>query len=453
LSLQIAAPPLSLTGQGTWSQVMVLPTLIAAAATATILFSGARAHAEMADAGAPAVEASGGARPAPTPAPKAPTPERPSGAPPAEPSGGRPMLRGEIKASLRGAFIVNLCYNDGSLFPGSFAYYAIPPALSQSGFFISPSNTILGFKMEGLWFGSAEISGAMDVNLRSPKPLEMPNSLLPQFYDVHMQIDFERWRVIAGQYRTIILPIIPDTTNSFPTGYVPGALGYVEPQLRIEARFPIGGAFQAITQGSLNRPLPTFELAEQLRGRQAGSPDVQGRVAIALGESERPWERPFEVGLSAHFGSRKATSVSDLQDHLYRTWSVGGDLRAQLPTGTMLKGRIFTGSALGSFAAGIFQIINPRTFQAIRAKGLWVEAQQRLAERWRATIGYGRDDPKDADLEDGDRTLSQELFLNVMWDVTKTIGFGLEGSRWATSYKGSGTAKVWRGDLIFLLRF
>jgi len=40
-----------------------------------------------------------------------------------------------------------------------------------------------------------------------------------------------------------------------------------------------------------------------------------------------------------------------------------------------------------------------------------------------------------------------------VWDVTKTVGLGLEGSRWATSYVDSTTTKIWREDLFMFLRF
>jgi hypothetical protein len=363
------------------------------------------------------------------------------------------MLSGTIKAELRGAFIVNLSYNSGTLFPGSFAYYALPPAVSSAQFLISPANTVVGFKLSGLSFASAAISGALDVNLRSPAPLQTANTLSPQFYDVHMQLEFADWRLIVGQYPDVILPVVPDTLNSYPAGYVPGAIGYVEPQVRVDARVPVGHRFQGIMQGSLDRPLQTFQLSDELVGRQAGVPDLQGRVALAIGDSDRPWERPFEVGVAGHYGRRLVTLVNTLESRSYRTWSVSGDLRLWLPTHTLVKGRWWRGRLVGDFAAAVFQTVNPTTLSSIAATGFWIEAQQRLAERWRVTAAYGRDDPTDADLNTGDRALNQEGLLNLLWDVTKTIGFGAEGSRWATTYKGTGTTRVWRADLLFYLRF
>jgi hypothetical protein len=406
--------------------------------------------------GAATARADDAAVPPPKPAPPAPIIVAPKPAPEAPPAPGapaRPMLSGAIKAEFRGAFIVNLSYNSGTLFPGSVAYYALPAAVSRPQFLISPQNTVVGFKLSGLSFGSAAISGALDVNLRSPAPLQTANTLSPQFYDVHMQLEFEDWRLIVGQYPDVILPVVPDTLNSYPAGYVPGAIGYVDPQVRVDTRVPLGTRFQLIAQGSLARPLQTFELSDELVGRQAGVPDLQGRVAFAAGLSDRPWERPFEVGVAGYYGRRLATNVNTLEEHRYQTWSLSADLRLWLPTRTLVKGRWWRGRLVGDFAVAVFQSINPVTYSSVGATGLWLEVQQRLSERWRATAAYGRDDPTDADLNVGDRALNQEGLVNLLWDVTKTIGFGAEGSRWATTYVGGSTTRVWRGDFMFYLRF
>ena len=398
------------------------------------------------------------APPLPSPPPPAPSPPQPVplGSPPPAPlpsPANRPMLLGALKAEFRGAFIVNLAYNTGTLFPGTVAYYALPAAVSEPQFIVSPANTVVGFKLSGLRLGSADISGAMDVNLRSATPLVTGNVLAPQFYDLHMQLEFEHWRLVLGQYPDVMLPFVPDTINSYPVGYVPGALGYVHPQVRGDVRLPVGQRFQASTQLSINRPITTFELSDELVGRQAGVPDVQGRFAFAYGQSAHPWERPMEIGVAGHWGRRNFTNTMTLATIQRGTWSVSADLRLFLPTATRIKVRWWRGALLGDFTAGIFETINLMTLGEVRASGLWFEVQQRLTDRWRVTVGYGRDDPRDEDLAAGDRSLNQAGFANVLWDVTKTIGFGAEGSRWATSYLGSTTTKVWRGDLLVFLRF
>jgi hypothetical protein len=156
--------------------VAITALVLAAAPVRAAPFDGGVNDAADADGGAPAVDAGaaqGDAGAAPRARDRQPVPIIIAPAPPREPAPPpgqrqRPMLHGELKAQLRGAFIVNLCFNDGTLFPGSFAYYGLPEKVSRPQFFVSPSNTVVGFKMSGLSFGSATITGAMDVNLRSP---------------------------------------------------------------------------------------------------------------------------------------------------------------------------------------------------------------------------------------------------------------------------------------------
>jgi hypothetical protein len=379
----------------------------------------------------------------PTPTP---TDTPPSGAP-------AWRLTGELHLQPRGVFVVNAAYNRGTLYPGSFVLVALPAAVSDPQFFISPQNTVLGFKLHGLSLGHAEISGALDVNLRSNTPLISGNSISPQFYDVHIQLETERLRIFVGQFPDVVLPFVPDTVNSFPSGYVPGAIGYARPQVRADVRFPWRDRYQLSLQGSLNRPIQTFELADELAGRQAGLPDLQGRLAVAVGGAEQTWERRFEVGLAGHTGRRRVTVIEDGTDTELRTWSVGGDLRVRLPTGTSLKGRLWWGALLGDYSAGIFQTINPDTKEAIRARGWWLGVQQAFGERWRAGATYGRDDPRDADLGAGKRGLNQAALVNVFWDASRIVGLGAEVSRWATSYTPTGSGRAFRGDLLFFLRF
>jgi hypothetical protein len=390
------------------------------------------------------------AEPRPSPAVPPPPPATTPAA--AEPPG---PLTGQLHLQPRGVFVVNTAYNHGTLYPGSFVLLALPPAISQPQFFISPQNTVLGFKLTGLSLNEAQISGALDVNLRSSTPLLSVNTIAPQFYDVHIQLETTWFRAFVGQFPDVVLPFVPDSVNSFPVGAVPGALGYARPQLRGEVRVPMGALAQVNLQGSLNRPIQTFELNDQLVGRQAGRPDQQGRVALAFGRSERAWERPYEVGLAAHNGRRRVTVVQDASasDTVLRTWSVAGDLRARLPTSTLIKARLWTGSLLGDYGAGVFQTVNPTTRRAIRANGLWAGVTQGIARRWRAGVIYGRDNPRDGDVQPGKPRLNHAAFVNLFWDVSRTVGFGAEASRWATDYGDAGVARAWRADTLFYLRF
>jgi hypothetical protein len=365
------------------------------------------------------------------------------------------LLSGTLKLEPRGVFIVNVPYNTGTLTPGSFVFYALPPGVSRSQYFISPSNTTLGFKLSGLTLIGAELSGGLDVTLRSPAPLAQSNTISPQFYSVYIQLEHDWWRAIVGQYPDVVLAFLPDTTNSYPSGYIPGSLGFARPQVRGDFRVWSGDSMQVIARASLGQPIQTFSLDPENStvGRQGGLPDVQGRVSFGVGEVKQPWERAYEIGVAAHIGRRRMTVVQTLETRSYRSWSVSGDLRLRFPTGTVVKARVWRGTIVGDYMGAIFQTIDVTSQAAIPAVGFWAEVQQALTKDWRVTVGYGRDNPFDADLTPGDRSLNWAAFGNVFWDFSTRIGFAAEVSRWETSYLGDGTNRVWRSDVVFLLRF
>jgi hypothetical protein len=410
---------------------------VAAAAMAAAVFVGRAGHA---------------AEPGEAPPPPAVPPPPPEAPPPPD----TPWLRGELKLQPRGIFIVNTAHNGGTLTPGSFAFYALPPAVSASQFYISPANTVLGFGLSGLSAGRAELSGGLDITLRSPAPLLSSNSISPQFYDVHIQLQFSQVRLILGQFPDILLPFVPDVANSFPSGYVPGAIGYVRPQIRADVRIPLSGGTQLLAKVSADQPIQTFDLMADNVGRQGGRPDGQARLSFIIGRGRTAllaWEGPFEIGVAGHTGIRRVTSMTTLQTQQFRTWSIAGDLRARLPTHTQIKARLWQGALLGDYAAGIFQTVDAGTGQAVRAWGFWAEIQQSITESWRIAVCYGRDDPRDTDLSPAARSLNQAAVANVFWDVSKKIGFALEASRWATTYVGQGTTVAWREDAMAMMRF
>jgi hypothetical protein len=368
------------------------------------------------------------------------------------------VLKGTLKLKPRGVFIVNTGFNSGTLVPGSFAFYAVPPALSETQFFISPANSVLGFTLSGLSVRDTQLSGGLDVTLRSPQPLLTANTISPQFYDVHIEIDGRLLRIIVGQYPDVLLPFVPDTVNSIPSSYIPGAIGYARPQLRADLRLPLGEASQIILNGALAQPVQTFQLTDAAVGRQGGVPDVQGRVAFALGRSMLPWNRPFEIGVAGHAGRRRLTLIpADMTQPpvtlTFQTWSLDTDLRLVFPTGTQIKARFWFGSVLGDYSAAIFQTVDAGTRRGIHAAGYWADVQQRLSERWRVALGYGNDNPRNSDLSAGARSLNQAMFLNAFWDLSAMLGFGAEVSRWATTYVAAGENRVWRSEVVFTMRF
>ena len=203
--------------------------------------------------------------------------------------------------------------------PGSFVFYALPRAISRSQFYISPANTVLGFALNGITIKGAELSGGLDVTLRSPTPLQTANTISPQFYDVHMQLELTHVRIIVGQYPDILLPFVPDTPTAIPAATC-RAPSVTPAAARTDWRLLFGERAQLLLKLSANQPVQTFDLSPDAVGRQGGRPDMQARVALAIGrsrDSKLAWNRPFELGIGGHTGARRVTFMGsdDTRDY------------------------------------------------------------------------------------------------------------------------------------------
>lgn len=368
--------------------------------------------------------------------------------------GNEAPLKSGLTLQPRGVLVVNTTFSNATLQPGSYTYFAEPPAASESEFFISAAQSVLGFGITGLTLGPFAISGALDLSLRSPTPLQTANVLAPLFYNAQVQAKSERWTLMLGWLPDGVLAIRPDTLNVFPASYLAGSLGFARPQVQVRHRFPVQQEkAQFLLLLSANSPIQTFELTRELIGRQAGIPDGQVVIAFGAGTGEEPWDRPFEIGAAGHAGRRRVAGLTGETLGEFTTWSIGGYFQARLASDTTIKARVWRGALLGDYAAGVFQTVSPGVGRAVGASGGFLTVRQILSERWKASAGYGRDDPANTDLDPGGRTVNDVAFVNVSWDMTAVVGFGAEMARWRTGFRNGGATIAWTPNLLSFLRF
>lgn len=368
-------------------------------------------------------------------------------------------LKGKLELAARGVLVINSAYGRRPLVPGAYGLYLARPVFDLHQFALSGGNTVLGFKLSGLSYRGWKLSGSLDFSLKGATPASRV-VLAPQFYDLHIGLVSSRGYILIGQFPDVIMPFVPKTTNAYPGSYLPGVIGFYRPQLRAGIRLVPTELFDVRVQGSIGRDVQTFDVSPLTIGGGAGIPDLQGRLSVAAGpkreEEERPWKRAYELGVSGHFG-RRGFAQGDPSDPSFilvkrRTWSLGADVRAELPTGTTLRGRAWTGSVLSDYRAGVFQSVSD-TLGAIAAKGLWFDIQQAVTDRTTLAAGYGIDDPDDDDVTDGERTRNQDGFANVFWRWSKQVTFAGEVSYWRTDWKALGATKSWRGEVLTAFSF
>jgi len=360
-------------------------------------------------------------------------------------------LRGKFALKWSGLLVMNSVYSSRRMHPGAFAFFVGPYDVNY--FTISPINTIAGFSIEGVTFETVKLSGAIQLSLRSPTPLLVTNVVSPQFYDVHLEARTERIRVYAGLFKSVLQMISPPTINAFPNGYIPGQLGFPRPQVRVDLRARTSATTHVIAELAAVAPTQTLDVGEGLLGGDAGFPDGFARLSFGGGETESKdeWQSAHAIGISGHLGRRRFATDAGFFERA--TWSLGADLEFVLPTRTRFLGRAWMGSLVGDLGGAVFQTVSPRTLAPIRARGFWVALGQRLSKRFRTHVGFGVDDPKNADLGPEERSMNQAAFANVFWDWSRIIGFGMEASHWKTNMVGLAPAGAWRGEVVAIIHY
>ena len=179
---------------------------------------------------------------------------------------------------------------------------------------------------------------------------------------------------------------------------------------------------------------PAFRLLES-----NGWPNVEGRIALGLGDRSGPLSlRPFEFGLSGVVGEIRSTPVPN-PPVFADVWGGAVDFRAAVSQSCGVLGEVYTGQSLGTYNAGILQNIKSVTLEEVRSSGGFIETYVYLSPRLHTHLGYGIDNPRDADLPAtlaaGARSKNQTYFANLLWDVNQTFRLGFEFTYRDTEYR------------------
>src|SRR5262245_17182211 len=166
----------------------------------------------------------------------------------------------------------------------------------------------------------------------------------------------EDWRFAAGLQFDIFNPLNPNVLP-FSRLAASGNAGAYRGQARVE-RFlhPSDNAQITLTTG-VSEPVPTILTPNLELTEDNGWPNVEGRVAVALGPlvGEGPLAtRPFEWGVSGLVGQIRTTETASRQV-VADVWGLGSDLRWSITPRCGIQGELFVGQALGTYRAEFFR--------------------------------------------------------------------------------------------------
>jgi hypothetical protein len=354
----------------------------------------------------------------------------------------------EVRFRVYGRLKADASLDTSLIDPGNFARWVESPDLTaeHSHFNLTVRESRVGLDVTAPGDGP-RISGHVEIDFYGGGT---ENRNIVQLRHAHIDVDWDDWSLVAGQFSDVISPLVPTTVN-YSVAWWAGNMGYRRPQVRITRRFGDSDGWLVLTAAVTRTIGDAFAEEPGDSGVDSGRPTLQGRAA---------WEwtahgRRGGVGISGHQGSE------DLRDDFgdlgreYDSWSVGGDLMLPLGERWLVKAEAWTGENLDDYLGGIGQGLNLERATGVRATGGWGSVEFRPSPRLLISAGAGVDDPDDGDLPADQvrvRTYNRALWANAIIDLGRGLSTGFELSHWRTDHGSlrNGDAFRFQAALIFL---
>jgi hypothetical protein len=310
--------------------------------------------------------------------------------------------------------------------------------------------------------GNAKLTGVVEMDFNGGFPA---SGQAPSFPDMrlrlgYVKLDWGTFFLEAGQDWIVISPLNPVSVSHLAVvGFcTSGNLWLRYPQLRIEASRPIAGGGRAGITAALIRPVGGSDVPAG--GTLTDAAGAGERSSIPFTQARAFYTRPLagknlSLGLGGHYGKEKPRyssvtgETSTIREATLNSWAVTGDFQIPLGQWFSVQGEFFDGSNLDSFQGGINQgtsfkadnPADPNAITAIDTRGGWVQLSFAPSGTPHLSyhVGYGIDDPDDADLMKGQRTENTAWLATVIYRPSKYFQAGLEYSRMKTKYLQGGT--------------
>ncbi len=351
----------------------------------------------------------------------------------------RPAVRSKFEVDFSGYVKLDAAYDTQRGQNGNLYYYAEARGASGSDDTLSVTarQSRLTMNVKTPDVAGAKAGARIEVDFYGDSP-ENKNAFRMRhgyFEMVWPKLDLG---LLAGQTYDIVSPLNVPTQN-FAVGNYHGNVGYRRPQLRVTKGFAVGRGTRLETQFGVARnigrstPQTTFAPASDTGG-DAGIPDVQGRVGVRLAGLGG---RATDVGVSGMWGEEQWHAAAGDRGTRADKWLMNLDATVPLNRWATISGEIWMGANLHTYMGGINQGVNTNLgFRAIRATGGWANLALTPLKRTRFNLGYGLDDPRDEDLNAGDRTRNRAVWGNAQWEAVRDVTVGLELMHFRTDYKG-----------------
>lgn len=342
-----------------------------------------------------------------------------------------------LSATPYGYVKLDAIYDTGLGSPGNYIFWAKDPGNSDGAFHLTANQTRVGLNLKGISFGKFNVTGKIEIDFHAGNSENKAYNFMRHAF---LTISNGSFSIIAGQTSDIISPLFPTTLN-YTVAWAAGNIGYRRPQLAFKQDFKTGKNLFTIHAGITRTIAADYDGDGVEDGIAAGFPTIQARVGgkFALGSGS------LQIGVSGHTGKSKGLVE-------YDSSSINVDFLLTVSKFKIIA-EYFTGKNLGAYLGGIIQNVNAATTEEVNARGFFVNIVAALSKKVDVSVGYGMDDPDDANLWDGARAKNAATFGNFVIKLSPSVKVGLEISNWVTDYLNQAQQKTLRSQLSWIFSF
>jgi hypothetical protein len=274
-------------------------------------------------------------------------------------------------------------------FPSGTAFLLLPKDATgeESSFDFNARSSSLYFALDGPKVGDFKMSGMMFFMLTSNVTSET-YGILPSLLYVDLKND--HWRFAFGQQMDVFAERIPNMIDSYFALASSGCAGNSSRgQIRAERYFPVGKKGKFSLTAAASEPITSY-FSPDLSNNTAdnGMPNVEWAAKYSSGKDAAAWV-PYdkvELAVSGVSGSYRVFKNDSYGNNIRvnhpQVFGIAGEYAFRLGKRFGIQGELYTGKALGNYAAAIFQTTNGYFDNEIRSTGFWSE----LAFYWKKNI-------------------------------------------------------------------
>lgn len=305
-------------------------------------------------------------------------------------------------------------------------------------FNMSAKESRLGAKLGGPEFGGGKLTGLVEVDFYGDfADVNSRHAYKLRTRQLYLRYGNEDWNLLAGKTWETYMATFPQTLN-FSYYNLMGQLGLRKTQVRLTKNQQVGEDQNLTLKVALAEPvggLHGADLDEDLvdDGAESDMPTLEYQVSYTAPVMT---EKPSQFSLSGFYGRETADTSGDGSDQDFDSYAIIGGLTFPLTDKLALKGTLWTGTNLDGAWGGIGQGINALTGETIDSVGGWIQLGYQATEKLKFNIGYSMDNPKDSDLNVGDRSDNSSYLVNAFYSFIPEFILGLEYMRLETGYKG-----------------